>query len=134
MPPARSFHGQLRGQAGGPGGRGGCARPPAREGGRGSGLGTDGLNRIQGSRERCPPHSPPHFLGSCPPTCISPPLLLPADGPGTPRLPPTQRPSGELQFRPKPASSATSPLSSEPIGALAPPLAASPTHPRAPNG
>lgn len=106
--------------------------PPAREGGGGSGLGTDGRDRIQGSRDN--PSSRPQFLRLLSPHLHLPPLQLPADDPARPASHQSGARAAERQFRPKPASCATSPLSSEPIEALAPPLAASPTHPRAPNG
>ena len=60
---------------------------PRAGGSPGSRSGTGGLNSVQGSQ---PSPSPPQPLTSpaiVPPTCIFPPLPLPAADPGPPRLP-----------------------------------------------
>lgn len=97
---------------------------PAQERGRGSGSGKDGLNPVQGPRASPPfpqlPYPDLHLSSTSASGC--------RPGPA----PPTTNPAlawqslGLATSRPPPA---TSPLSSEPIGARAPPLAASPTTP-----
>lgn len=97
---------------------------PAQERGRGSGSGKDGLNPVQGPRANPPfpqlPYPDLHLSSTSASGCRPRPAL------------PTTNPALAWQSlslatsRPPPA---TSPLSSEPIGARAPPLAASPTTP-----